>query len=248
MKRWAVPLAVPVVFLATWQILSMARVLDPLFFPQPSRLLPAAVRYWASGELPMHLGATLSRLGVGLTLGVLPGLALGLAMGRVALIRRSLDPVISALYTTPKISVLPLLILVLGVGESPRLWLIAAAAFTTMTIQTADAARNLDPTYSEVARSCGAGRWLILRRVYFPAILPQLLTGFRLSFGRALLATLTVELFNCQTGIGAMIVMAWQTFSTEKLYLGVMIAALLGVASHAALKLAERYAAPWRRA
>jgi ABC-type nitrate/sulfonate/bicarbonate transport system permease component len=242
------PLAIPLVVLVSWQMLSTAGVLDPLFFPPPARLLPAAARLWASGELPMHLRATLLRLSLGLILGVLPGLALGLAMGRIALVRRALDPVISALYTTPKISVLPLLILVLGVGEAPRLGLIAAAAFTTMTIQTADAVRAIDPNYSEVARSCGAGTWLTWRRVYFPAVLPQLLTGFRLAFGRALLATITVELFNCQRGIGSMIVMAWQTFATDKLYLGVILTALLGIASHTALKLAERYAAPWRRA
>lgn len=222
------------------------RVLDPLFFPSPARLIPTTQELWASGELPGHLRATLSRLGLGMLLGVVPGLALGFLMGRVDLVRGSLDPLLSALYTTPKISLLPLLILVLGIGETPRLTLIATAAFLTMVIQTVDAVRGIGANYIEVARSFGAGVWLMIRRVYFPASLPQILTGLRLAFGRALLATITVELFNCQEGIGSMILMSWQSFSPEKLYVGVIIAAMFGAVSHSVFRWAEMHLVPWR--
>lgn len=246
MKKILSALWLPSLILALWELAAAAKLLDPLFFPPPSQLLPAARRLIASGELGHHLGLTLARFLSGYAIGVSAGLATGILMGVFAILRRAFEPAISALYTTPKMSLLPMLMLLLGVGEAPRIVLIAAGSFIMLAIHGLDAVRGIDRTYLEMARNYGASRTALFRKVYLPATLPQVFTGLRLAMGRALMITVAVELVSSPEGLGGMIWSAWQTFATEKLYIGVILTAIMGSALHASLRRLETVAVPWR--
>ena len=236
----------PVVVLGLWQGLVAAGVLDALFFPPPTTLVSTFRRLAQTGELWTQLSATLSRMTLGFTFGFAAGLVSGVAMGTIGPVRRCLEPIISALYTTPKMSLLPMVMLLFGVGDTSRILLISLGAFIMLAMNTFDAIRSVNPAYIELASSYGASRWMLLRKVYIPAGLPQVFTGMRLSAGRALMVTVAIELISCPDGLGSMIWMAWQTFATEKLYVGVILAASMGAILHNSLRFLERRLIPWK--
>jgi len=192
--------------------------------------------------------STLHRMSSGAALGVLAGIACGLVMGASKPVRSAFEPLVSALNSTPKLAVMPLLLLVLGVGETARLVPIMLTGFVTLAMQALDAVSSVNPAYVETARNYGARRLDLLRWVYLPASLPQLFTGLRLAAGRCLVITISVELLGSPDGLGRMIWLSWQTLATEKLYIGIFTTTLLGVAVHRSLTYLERKAAPWAAA
>ena len=244
--KWLLPAAPVVVLLALWQALAHARVLDPLFFPPPSVLAVTLVEMIRDGSLALHLAATLKRLAAGFLIGSITGISCGLLMGGSARLRQMFEPLVSALYSTPKLTLLPMLMLFFGVGEASRVFLIAAACFVLIAVHTLDAVRSVDPVHVEVARNYGARRWDVFRKVYVPASLPMIFTGLRLALGRGLVITVSVELVTPSEGLGSMIWLAWQSFATERLYIGVILTAVLGGMFHAGLRQLERKAIPWR--
>jgi NitT/TauT family transport system permease protein len=244
--RVALSIWLPVAILATWQLLGSLRLLNPLFFPAPSFLMVSGWQMFNTGELGRQVGATLTRMLAGCVLGVVIGLGCGLLMGAVAPVRRSLEPMISALNSTPKLALLPMLMLFVGIGETARIVPIALTSFVILAMHGLDAVRGVDRAYVEMARNHGAGRRALLRRVYLPASLPQVFTGLRLALGRTLVITVSVELVGAENGLGNMIWMAWQTFATEKLYIGVFTAAALGVLFHNGLLILEKRLLPWQ--
>jgi len=244
-SRTVLAVWLPLTVVAVWQVLAARHLLNALFFPAPTALVVSGWEMLRSGELGGQLGATLSRMFAGCVIGVLGGLACGLAMGAVEPIRRTLEPCISALNSTPKLALLPMLMLFVGIGETARIVPIALTGFVILAMHGLDAVRGVDRAYVELARNHGAGRRALLRRVYLPASLPRVFTGLRLALGRTLVITISVELVGAQNGVGSMIWMAWQTFSTEKLYVGVITTAALGILFHQGLGLLETRLIPW---
>ncbi len=246
MKRLLTALWLPALILAAWEAGSGLGLLNRLIFPPPSALVHAAADMIARGELQAHLGATLTRLFLGFLIGSFAGLAFGVLMGLKTGIRRSVEPIISGAYATPKLSLFPMIMLFMGVGEPARVFLIAIGCFVLMAMHGLDALRNVNHRYVELAANYGARRMNIIRHVYLPASLPQIFTGFRIALGRALTITIALELVSCPDGLGSMIWIAWQTFYTEKLYLGVILSAILGTLLHFSLKRLEAKLVPWK--
>jgi ABC-type nitrate/sulfonate/bicarbonate transport system permease component len=238
---------VPVALMGAWEAAARFEALNPLFFPPPSQTAMSAVKLTLSGELPALAAATMGRAFTGFAAGALLGLVTGALMGEVAALRRLLEPTFSALYSAPKLTFFPLLLLLLGVGEPARVAVVVIGTFLLVVMQVYDAVRSIDRGYVEMAANHGASRWMILRRVYLPASLPQVFTALRIAFGRALVLTVSVELLTGSTGLGSMIWMAWQSFSTERLYVGVGTACMLGFATHRGLQTLERRLLPWSR-
>ncbi|HXE80470.1 MAG TPA: ABC transporter permease [Vicinamibacterales bacterium] len=236
----------PVTLLLAWEGGARVGLLDPLFFPPPTEVLRAAVRLTTTGELVAHLAVTLMRLGVAFAAAAAGGLACGVLMGLSHRIRASVEPLVSALYTTPKIALLPMLFVLVGVGEPARLAAVASGGFIIMAQHALDAIAAINRSFVEVAINYGANRWQLVRRVYLPSALPQIFTGLRLAFGRTLVMVITVEVVGARNGLGSMIWIAGETFAMEKLYVGILIAALLGGLSHAALRRLEAILVPWK--
>jgi len=238
----------PLALVAAWQVGASVGLINPLFFPAPSALVATAGHMLASGELARQLGVTVRRMLLGFFVGGALGLVCGVLMGTVEMVRRTLEPVVAGLFTTPKITLLPMLMLLLGVGESARVTLVAAGSFVMVALNAADAVRGINRTYLEMASNYGASRAMLFRKVYLPASLPQVFTGIRLAVGRALIITVAVELISCPDGIGSMIWVAWQTLATEKLYVGVIATAALGALLHHSLQRLENAVIPWKPA
>lgn len=234
-----------VLLLACWEALSKFRALDPLFFPPPSVLLGTLGSLTMSGELGHQIVRTLERTMVGFGAGVVAGVIVSVILAVSVTLRRATQPMISALYSMPHLTLLPMLMLLLGVNDVSRVLLVVLTTSLVMVIQTSDAIRGINRDYVDMAVNYGARPLTVIRKVYLPACLPQIFTALRLAFGRALVLTISLELLNCDDGLGSMIWSAWQTFAIEKLYVSIALAGALGVMFQSFFQLLEKRLVPW---
>lgn len=246
MRRLAWRLWLPAVLVILWQLACSAGLLNPLFVPAPSTLLPAAARMAASGELARNVGATLGRMGAGFLIGSVFGLGTGLLMGSSPRMRQSLEPMVSALNATPKLSIFPLALLLFGVGETARIGVIALGCLIIMSMHAFDAVSNIHSTWVDMAVNYGARKRSLFAAVYVPACLPQIFTGLRVAMGNALVIAVAAEMVTPSVGLGSMIWLAWQTFSVDRLYIAVLLTAILGSMLHEVLLWLEKRIVPWK--
>jgi NitT/TauT family transport system permease protein len=239
-------LAIVVAFFALWELLVAVGVVSPLFFPPPSVIARTLLKSIGNGQMGLNVGVTLTRLMTGLLLGGVPGLLLGLLMGWSPRLRSVVDPLIAALHPIPKISLLPLVMIIFGIGETSKMVLIAVASFFPMLINSTAAVRQINPIHFEVAQNYRASRWNVLWHVVLPGSLPLVLTGARLAINTALLITIGVELVSARTGLGAMIWLAWETLRTEELYAALVVIATIGALLNATLYALTKRLVPWQ--
>jgi len=243
---WAPAAGLALAVLGTWELASRTGRLSVLFFPPPSVVGQTLVRLGASGELGMHLGATLRRLLLGTLLGGLPGLVVGLGMGWSRALRQAVDPLVAAAHPVPKIALLPLVMMILGVGELSRVVVVAVAVFFPLTISAMAGVRQISPVLFDVATNYGAGPMKLLTRVILPGALPFTLAGLRLAINTGLLVTVALELVTTQKGLGALLWLAWQTLRVEDLYATVVVTALVGIGTGALLHYLAARLQPWQ--
>jgi ABC-type nitrate/sulfonate/bicarbonate transport system permease component len=244
--EWWLPAVAVAVALAVWEWQVRTGRLSALFFPAPSTIALTLVRLLTNGELATHLSATLSRLFLGFALGGLSGLILGLTMGWSRRLRAVVDPLIAAAHPVPKIAVLPLFMIIFGIGESSKVVVVAVTVFFPMLINTMAGVRHISPIHFEVAQNYGASLFKVFTRVVVPGSLPLVLTGTRLALNVALLLTIAVELRAAQEGLGAVIWFAWETMRTEELYASLGITAVLGIGFNLLLQRLAAHLVPWQ--
>lgn len=243
-----IPLAVGVSLLAAWEAAVRLGLASPVYFPPPTEIGATLWEALASGELWLHLRSTLLRVIPGLFIGMVPGLLLGVVMGRSKALRQVVDPFVAAVHPIPKIALLPLLMILLGIGEASRIAVVAVAAFFPMLINAMAGVSRISPLYFEVARNYGASRWKQLTRVMLPASLPMVLSGLRLSANVAFLVAVAVEIIAADTGLGALIWFSWEVLRVELLYAVLVVIALFGVTLNVTLGALARQLAPWQSA
>ncbi|MEZ4726595.1 MAG: ABC transporter permease [Caldilineaceae bacterium] len=234
------------VFITGWEIGVATQWVNALFFPAPSTIVRTLGEMMLDGSLLLHVNATLVRLMVALLLGGGVGLSLGLLMGWSPRLGAFLDPLVAALHPLPKITLLPLVMVVLGIGESSKLVTIALSCFFPMLLNTLAGVQQIAPIYWEVAQNYGAKRWQLFTRILLPGALPLLLTGLRLALNTALIVTLSVELLMAQTGVGSLIWLAWQTMRLRHLYAMLIVIALLGYGFNLLIGQLSARLAPWQ--
>jgi NitT/TauT family transport system permease protein len=241
-----VPVLVAIGLLVVWELLSRLGVLRPVLFSSPVVIGRTLVQSFASGEMTTNTLATLARTMAGMALGAIPGLLLGLAMGWSGVLRRALDPIFAAFHPIPKIAILPLLMIFLGIGESSRIAVAAVAAFFPMLINTMAGVRAINPIYFEVAENYGASRYRLFSRVVLPASLPVVFSGLRLAANVTLLVTIAAEIIMADRGLGALVWRSWQTMRVELLYATLVVIAALGIGLTGGLRLLRRALIPWQ--
>ena len=239
-------MALTLALLAVWEGVVRLGWVSGAFLPAPTRVVASLGELVASGELVTHLSITLARMLVALVWGGGVGLLLGLALGTSARLRALLDPLIAALHPVPRMALLPVVLLLFGIGFLSKAMVVAISTFFPMVINTMGGVREVDPNYLDAARLYGASRRRIFWRVLLPASLPSILTGVRLATTRALGATIGLELITAQSGIGSMLFFAWQTYRAEDLYATVVVIAVLGSLFRAGIAVATRRLVPWR--
>jgi NitT/TauT family transport system permease protein len=232
--------------LLVWELLSESGVVPSLFLPSPISVGRELLRMLLSGELVLHIVASMKRLLAGFLLGAFAGIAIGVAVGFFSLVEAIGQPLIAAAFPVPKIAALPLLILWLGIGESSKIAVIVLGVVFPIAISTYTGVRQADAALIRAAISFGAGRWSLIRKVIMPSAMPNIFGGLRLGAGTALLVLVAAEMIGAERGIGFLILQAGNLMETTKLMAGMVVLSLLGLLSHSALAALERIVIPWR--
>ncbi|HEX6970606.1 MAG TPA: ABC transporter permease [Limnochordia bacterium] len=236
----------PVLVLVSWELLAKTGVIDARFFPPPSRILRTLGAMLASGDLWFHLRASLVRIGVGFALGVIPGVILGLAVGLYRPVRALLSPLIGALMPIPTMALVPLFIILFGLGELSKWVTIATSVFFPVVINTAAGVAGIEPIYIDVARNYGASRWHFLSRIALPGALPMVFEGLQMAQAVALLTIVAAEMVAASQGIGYLIWTAYKTFQISRMFVGLLTIACLGYTFSLTLTALSRRLTPWR--
>ncbi|MBI2493186.1 MAG: ABC transporter permease [Candidatus Rokubacteria bacterium] len=229
-----------------WELVTRTGWVPALFLPSPSGVIESGVEMLASGELLVHVATSLRRLLLGFGLGALLGVSVGLAVGFFSLAEAVGTPLIAATFPIPKIALLPLLILWLGIGEASKVAVITLGVFFPMAINTYTGVRNADPLLIRAAVSFGAGRFSLIRKVMLPSALPMIFAGLKLGAGTALLLLVAAEMIAANAGIGFLVLHAQNLMETTKLMVGIVLLSFLGIVSHWLLVRLERLAIPWK--
>jgi len=222
------------------------RDVDPIFFSYPSAILAAVPEMLRSGELAKAISTSMVGFVIGFALAIVFGVLVGLLMGRYRFIDNLLDAQISALYSTPNVALIPLLILWFGLGLESKVVIIFLAAFFPIVVNTYGGVRNVSRSYVEIAQVERARESQIFTKIIVPAALPFIMTGIRLSVGRAVVGMVVAEMFTAITGLGGAIVYYGNQFKTDKLLVIIMLLALFGVSLTEIAKYLERRFSSWK--
>lgn len=246
-RRVDVSLAVatPLSLLALWQVAADLHWVDPRIFTPPVQIARSAGQLISSGTLPSDLVATLARLAVGFAIGAVGGTAVGLLLGVVRPLRAALSPLFTALYAIPQIALLPLLLVIFGIGETAKVLTVVAVTFFVLEINALSAVRHFDPRLVEAGRAYGATRAKMFLHVLLPGSLPAIFTGLRVAIALGLVVITATEFVASNNGLGFLVWNSWQLFEPDQMYVGMATIALLGVALTGVIVAIERVAVPW---
>ena len=232
--------------LAIWELICHSGVVSSLFLPAPTAIISALLQMIADGEIGVSLAASLYRILAGFFIGSLVGLAVGLVTGTSALMDKIGTPIVNAIYPIPKIALLPLFILWLGIGELSKVTIIALGVFFPVAMNTYSGVKNVDTLLLKVAASFNASWWMTMKSVVLPNALPMIFAGLRLAAGTSLLLLVAAEMIAAQVGIGALILHYGDLMITDRLMAGVIVLSLLGLVFNLILQFLERKAIPWK--
>jgi NitT/TauT family transport system permease protein len=235
-----------ITFFIAWQAVGSARIVSRLFLPAPTDVVEAFGELIRDGELARDLAVSGQEFFIGYFLAGATAIPLGLLLGWYPRVRYALDPFVTFLYATPRIVLLPLFIIWLGIGIESKIAVIFLGAFFAVLINTTAGVRNLDTHLIRVARSLGAGDLVIFRTIALPGSVPFILTGLRLGIGHALIGVVVGELVAAQYGIGRMMAIAGATFQSSKVFAGLFFIAATGMALTYILQRLERHFDAWR--
>ncbi|MDR1358467.1 MAG: ABC transporter permease [Coriobacteriales bacterium] len=228
--------------LVCWHLLALA--LGSPALPTPLETVPMLARY--AGQLGPDFLISLYRVVVALLIGTVLAMPLGLIIGRSPRLDAVLGPVLYILYPIPKIVFLPILLVLLGIADAPKIVLIALTIFFQVLITVRDAAKEVPLASVLSVRSLGASRLDVFRHVVIPASLPELFTALRISSGTAVAILFFAEAIAGSTGLGAFIVDSWALLDYPRMFAGIIAMAFLGVVLYELFDILERRLARWR--
>jgi NitT/TauT family transport system permease protein len=229
-----------------WQAAGSAALVNPLFLPTPISVARALWQLALSGALWQHLSYSIMRIGTGWILGTVSGIVVGFGIGLSSLARGVGITLISALFPIPKIALLPLLILWLGIGEEPKIATIALGVFFSTAISVYSGVDAVPRNLIRMAQSFNVPFHAIVRRVIWPGALPSILAGFRITASIALLLVVSAEMIGAEYGIGAFVLQAGNLMQTDQLLAGVVILSLFGLAVGRLINWLETRLLHWR--
>lgn len=219
---------------------------NPMFMSAPSLIFKAAVNLFSSGEIYNDLKISSIEFFWGYVLAVAFAIPIGILTGWYKRMSYLCDPFINAMNATPRVALLPLVIIWLGIGVLSKVGIIFLGAVFPMLINARDGVKTTPLNLINAAKSFGASEWQIFKSVVFPSTVPFLLTGLRIAVGRSLVGVMVGELYAATAGIGFMITVAGATFQTDKVFVGVLIFAITGIVLTDILDRIERRFDKWR--
>ena len=235
-----------VLILGLWEAAWKARLISPLFFSGPSAIARQMAYAWTKGHLKSDLVYSGTNFILGFAGAVVAGVALGILIGWYRKLRLLLDPTLTALYATPRVAMIPLILIWFGIGMWSKVFIVFISAFFPILVNTVGGMRAIDRDLLRAARAFCASDWQIFKTVAIPGSVPFILTGIRQGVALGLIGVVVGEMFGGSEGIGFMVAYGGQTFATDTLFVGVVIIATAGIVLTWLAERLERRFSQWR--
>jgi sulfonate transport system permease protein len=243
-RKFIVRLISLVFVLLVWEF--YGRRVNPILFTYPSAIARAFVSLVASGELQSYMKESLLVLAYASVLSVLAGVFLGVIMGRFSIVEWATDIYVNALYSTPMVAVVPLIVLWFGFKVPAKVIIVFLFMVFPVLLNTYEGVKNVDRNLQEVARSFCSSESQLWRHLIIPSAIPFIVAGVRLAIGRGLVGMIVAEFYTSVTGLGYMIVRYANALETDKLFVPIVVVMILGVGLLSLAKWVEGRIAPWR--
>lgn len=245
--NWLLGLVLPAVLLSIWALLAASGRFSKTQLPGPSLVFDVIGELLRRGELWLHIETSLQRVLLGYAIGASIGIALGSIVGLSRFAYRAVIPTVQAIRAVPSLAWVPLLIIWLGIDESPKLTLIAIGAFFPVFTTVVSGLQHVEKTLVEVGRAYGLHHVRLIAKIHFPAAAPQIFAGLRLSLAQSWMFLVAAELMASSKGLGFLLVDSQNTGRTDIVMLAIVLLALLGKFSDILIGLVERRALAWYR-
>ncbi len=232
-------------FLLAWEAVVQLGLVDPLFLAAPTQIVASMIEL-SKTRLWEDIYVSGTEFLLGFSISVMVGIPMGLWVGWNRRVRYALNPFLSGLYDTPRIALLPLLIIWVGIGIWSKVLMVFLGAIFPIVMNTMAGVRSADPSLLRVAQTFGASDLHIFRTIILPGSLPFVLTGLRLGVGRAILSVIVAEFYISVRGLGNLISFAGETFQTSKAFAAIAIVALFGLLASLAIERLESRFDRWR--
>ncbi len=235
-----------VVILGIWQAFWSAGKISPLFMSGPSAIVRQFHELWVRGTLLSDLAYSGRNFAVGFAMALVAGVVLGLIVGWYRRVRLLADPFLNALFATPRVAMVPLIIIWFGVGMWSKVFIVFLSAFFPILVNTIGGVRAIDADLLRAARAYCASDWQIFTTLALPGSVPFILTGVRQGVALGLIGVVVGEMFGGSQGVGFMVAYGGQTFATDTLFVGVLIIAGAGILLTSLAERLERRFSRWR--
>ncbi|MFT4190279.1 MAG: ABC transporter permease [Comamonas sp.] len=229
-----------------WELAPRLGWTDPTFLPPLSEVLAAGWTLALNGQLWEHTQASLLRALGGFALAVLYAVPLGLAIGWYRRLGQAVNPLIEILRNTAPLALLPVFLLLLGIGEISKIAIVLYACSWPLLLNTIAAVKQVDPLLVKSARTMGVSQRQLLTKVILPASIPTIFVGIRLASATAILVLVAAEMVGAKSGLGYLIIYAQYSFLIPDMYFGILAITVIGVAINVLLEALERRITQWK--
>ena len=245
-KRLLIYTISPAVLFVLWEICTRAGLLDERFFPAPSAIFHHLIFVSPEEGIVTDVIYSVYRIFVGYVIGCTLGMMLGVGMGLSHALRLAFYPLIIVTYPIPKIAILPLIMLIFGIGDLSKIVVVAIGSFFLVLMNTLHGVDSLAKIYHDVATVYRINRRNFIFRIVIPGSLPSIFTGLKLAIGYSLVIVVAAEFSGADKGIGYLIWQSWETFSIKSMYAGIFVIGVLGFIFSYTLDVLERKMIPWK--
>jgi ABC-type nitrate/sulfonate/bicarbonate transport system permease component len=235
-----------IVFLLVWETLYRFGFINPIFLSSPIRIIQVGFQLVQSGTLVEHLMFTLGHFLVGFGLAAIAGISIGLLLGWYKSLGEAFDPFLTAMIGTPRIVLLPLITLWVGVGFASKVLIVFIAGFFPIILNTISGVRSLDRNLLRVGNAFGATPLQIFRTVALPGSIPHIVSGLRVGIGQSLVGVVAAEMFVSTGGIGYFVSQSSANFNIDRVFVGIVVVVLMGMFITWGVKYSELRLAKWR--
>jgi ABC-type nitrate/sulfonate/bicarbonate transport system permease component len=234
------------VAMVVWQLLWSARLISPLFFTGPSSVFTRFVEEWTTGRLKQDIAYSGTNFAIGVAMAITVGVVVGVLIGWYRRLSMVVDPFVTTLYSTPRVALVPLVLIWFGIGMWSKVFIVFINAVFPVLINTIGGVRAIDADLLRAARAYCASDWQIFTTVVIPGAVPFILTGVRQAVALGLIGVVVGEMFGGSEGIGFMVNYGGQTFQTDTVFLGVAIIAGAGIGLTWLAEQLEKRFSRWR--
>ncbi len=246
LKKWSSGIPLVLLFFAVWEALPRLGIIDPLFLPAFSTTVQTLFDLAASGKLLLHVLVSLQRAAAGFGLALLLAVPLGFLMGWYNKFERYTDLFVQSLRNVSTFALLPIFLLLLGLGESSKIAIIFYGASWQLLMNTISGVKSVDPIYIKAAKSMGVSDWELFKKVILPASIPSIVIGARLGAKIALMVVIAAEMIGAKSGLGFFIQNAQFNFMIPEMYAGILTLAILGLVVNYLLVWFEKKTTSWK--